>query len=209
MQPVDLHELKSRLDHDLEGQTVSGRTILDRLRVIDEESRKTAAYLDHRYAPFYYHLGKYIRPKSLMEIGFTLGLLSCSFLTSCKTVEEFCGFKEPSQDFLPLRLGRANVRLVFKGNASFHVGNPYDQHLSHIFSPNSWDCIILNDETVYDKHLEYLDVVWPCVSEHGLIVAEYIDRHAPARDAFFAFCESKSRQPVVFATRYGTGILQK
>jgi hypothetical protein len=209
MESVDLATLKGLLDHDLETGTVSGRAVLDRFRVIDEESRKTAAYLDHRYAPFYYHLGKRIRPKSLMEIGFTLGLLAGPFFVSCKTVERFVGFKEPSKDFLPTRLGKANIRQVFKGQAEYCVGNLYDSEFAHIFSPNSWDCIILNDETVYDKHLEYLDAVWPCLSEGGLIVAEYIDRHAPAGDAFLAFCESKNRRPQVFATRYGTGIVQK
>lgn len=209
MQQLDPQQLAKDINNDLDAQAISGRVLLDRLRLIDEDSRKTAAYLDHRYAPFYYHLGKHIEPKSVIEIGFTLGLLSASLLMSCKTVKQFLGFKSSVPEFVGTRIGKANIRIRFKGEANFYIGSLYDQEFIDIFSPNSWDLVILNDETVYDKHLEYLDAVWPHVSEHGLIVAEYIDRHAPAREAFHAFCESKNRQPVVFETRYGTGILQK
>ena len=89
MKKVDLQILETVLNTELDTQTISGRTLLDRFRVIDEDSRKTAPYLDHRYAPFYYYLGKHIEPESVMEFGFSIGLLSASFLTSCKTVKHF------------------------------------------------------------------------------------------------------------------------
>ena len=209
MNNIDLKTLKSSIDQDLDAQIVSGRILLDRLSVIEDSSRKTAAYLDHKYAPFYYHLGKYTSPDTVVEIGFDLGLLSSSFFSSCKTTKRFFGFKEPSKDFVPTRLGKSNIRMVFRGEAKFYNGSLHEEEFSDVFSPNPWDLVILNEETVYDKHLEYLDAVWPRIGEHGLVIAEYIDRHAPARDAFFAFCESKNRQPIIFETRYGTGILQK
>lgn len=209
MEKIDLKTLADTLNASLDGQTMSGRALLDRFRLIDEDSRKTAAYLDHRYAPFYYHLGKHVAPQSIVEIGFTLGLLSASFLTSCKTVKRYLGYKSSIPEFVSTRIGKANIKLTFKGEANFYIGNLFDQEFLDIFSPNSWDLVILNDETVYDKHLEYMDFVWPHLSEHGLVIAEYIDRHAPAREAFHAFCESRNRKPVVFETRYGTGILQK
>jgi hypothetical protein len=209
MEKFDLQDIVPILNKQLDLQLISGKTLLDRLSLIDESSRRTAAYLDHRYAPFYYHLGKHIRPECVMEIGFTLGLLSASFFTSCKTAKKFLGYKTSNSEFAPTRIGKANIKLRFKGEVNFYNGNLFDQEFLDIFSPNSWDVVILNDETVYDKHLEYLDFVWAHLSEHGLIIAEYIDRHIPAKDAFFAFCESKNRKPVVFDTRYGTGILQK
>lgn len=209
MQHIDLDLLKSKIDADLQAKRISGRALLDRFSVIDNDSRKTAPYLDHRYAVFYYHLGKYVKPLSVLEFGFTLGLLSCSFLSSCKTPKHFLGFKEIGPDYVPIRLGKRNIRLVFKEDANFYVGKLHDPEFEDIFSPNSWDLIILNIETVYDKHLEYLDFVWPKVSENGLIIAEYINRHIPAKEAFSAFCQSKNRKPAFFETRYGTGILQK
>lgn len=209
MQKIDLSSLKTNIDADLASRKISGSTLLDRFSVIDNDSRKTAPYVDHRYAVFYYHLGKYVKPLSVIEFGFNLGLLSCSFFTSCKSAKHFLGFKEVSSDYVPLRLGKRNVRLVFKGDAKFYIGKLHDQEFDDLFSPNSWDLAILNIETVYDKHLECLDLLWPQMSENGLIIAEYINRHIPAKDAFLAFCESKNRKPAIFETRYGTGILQK
>ena len=209
MDKIDLDELVVFLNDSLKKQTMSGRSILDRFRVIDESSRKTAPYLDPYYAPFYYYLGKYIKPKSLVEIGFDLGLLSSSFLTSCKSVEHFFGYKSSSEEFSSNRIGKSNIKQCFKGKANFYVGNIFDKEFFDIFSLNLQDLIIINDETVYDKHLEYLDVMWSNVSEHGFIIAEYITRHMPAKDAFLSFCESKNRKPAILATRYGTGILQK
>lgn len=206
---MELETLKNLLDKDLSLLTLSGRSILDRFRVVDDKSRKTAPYLDHRYAPFYYYLGKHIQPKNVMEIGFNLGLLSGSFLISCKTVKNFFGFKLISNNFIPTRLGKSNIKMVFKGNKKFFEGNLYENDFFDEFGKNLWDLIIINDENVYDQHLEYLEIVWPQISENGLIVAEYIHSHKAAGDAFLAFCESKNRQPLIFKTRYGTGIVQK
>ena len=138
-----------------------------------------------------------------------LGLLSCCFLSSCKSVERFFGYKTITDQFSSMRLGKSNIRAVFKGQRSFLTGNFFDQEFIDIFSPNSWDLVILNCEDSFDKHLEYLEIIWPQLSENGLVIAEYIGRHIPGNDAFLAFCESKNRKPVIFQTRYGTGVLQK
>lgn len=209
MYKIDLNDLKLKVDLDILSRKISGSTLLDRFSVIDNDSRKTAPYVDHRYSGFYYHLGKYVDPLSVMELGFNLGLLSCSFFTSCKSAKHFLGFNEISSNYVPLRLGKRNIRLVFKGDAKYYIGKLYDQEFNDLFSPNLWDLVIINIETVYDKHLECLDLLWPQMSDNGLIIAEYINHHIPAKDAFFAFCESKNRKPVLFETRYGTGILQK
>lgn len=209
MEKIDLSDLHKKIDKELNSQFISGRVLLDRFCLIDEDSRKTAAYLDHRYAPFYYYLGKHIKPKFIMEIGFNLGLLSASFLTSCKTVESFFGYKEKNDSFVPIRIGKANIRKKFKGRSDFYIGNFYNQEFINIISLNLMDLVFINDETSYDKHLEYLDTIWINLSENGLIVVDYINKHIPAKNAFLAFCESKNRKPVIFSTRYGTGILQK
>lgn len=206
---MNLDELKANLDKQLELGLVSGSLLLSKMRLLDEASRRSAAYCDHRYAPFYYHLGKFIRPESMIEFGFNLGLLSGSFLKSCKTVRDFLAFQPKKEGYYSPKLGRANVRDNYKNRLSVYVGSIHDEEFMAKISPNSWDLVILNDETVYDKHLEYLDFVWPYVSEGGLIVAEYIERHIPAKDAFFGFCDSKNRSPLVFDTRYGTGIVEK
>lgn len=209
MEKLDIHSIETKLRSDLEIGSISGRVILDRLRLIDEDSRKTAPYLDHKYAPFYYYLGKYISPKSMIEMGFDLGLLSCSFLTSCKKVERFFGYREESPNFVPLRIGKSNIKLRFKGHADFYLGKMHDFHFQKVISDSKWDLVLVNDETAYDKHLDYLEIIWDHVSEFGCIVCEYLDRHEPAKEAFDAFSHSKNRKPIFFKTRYGTGIIQK
>ena len=206
---MELATLKENIDQDLFTAKISGRIALSKMRLIDQASCKTAAYLDPRYAPFYYYLGKYIHPKSLVEFGFTLGLLSSTLIRSCKSVERFLGFKEQTKEYTSQRIGRSNIRVSFKGETEYFLGFLHEDDFLAKISPNSWDLFILNEETVYDKHLEYLDFLWSYLKEDGLVVAEYITRHKPAGEAFYAFCESKNRRPIVFDTRYGTGILQK
>lgn len=205
----DINLLPSLLKPALDSGLVSGRMLLDRMRFLDEASRMSAAYSDPKYAPFYYHLGKHLSPKSMIEMGFNLGLLGACFLKSCKTVERYLGFQEQTEGYYSSRLGMANLRSSYKGKTDIYVGTVLDEGFTQKISPNPWDLVILNEEVGFDKHLLRLDLLWPHVSENGVIVSEYIGRHTPAREAFEAFCLSQNRVPVVFDTRYGTGLVQK
>ena len=202
-----LKDFKPLLEADLSRQLVGGKFILDRFCVIDEDSRRSPAYVDPNFAGFYYHLGKYIQPTRLLEIGFDLGLLSASLMISCKSVKKFIGFRESGKTFMSPRLGHKNVGKVMKGEKIFHTGNLYDSVFESLIL--GVDAVVITDESSYDRHLEYLDFLWPCLSENGIIVCEYLDKNKPAKDAYRAFCESKNREPMLFATRYGTGMVQK
>lgn len=205
---MNFQALKPLLDAELNKQ-FSARTLLSSFRLIDEAARATASYSDPRYLPFYYHLGKFLQPKSVLEFGFGLGLCSASFFKSCKTTEEFLGFQEYSESFYSTRLGKANLRDNFRKKTNIHVGYLTDDKFMEEFSPKTWDLVILNSETGFDKHMLYLDFVWPQVSHDGVIVMDFIVRHTPAREAFFAFCKGKNKEPVTFDTRYGIGMVQK
>jgi len=205
---LELKEFKKALDSNLESRSISGKVILDRFCVIDESSRRSASYVDPNYSGFYYHLSKYVSPCSLLEIGFDLGLLSGTFLSSCKTVKKFLGYRQINKEFTSTRLGERNIKRSIKGDRNFYMGNLYDFNFEQLIS-GEWDMVFITDESHYDKHLEYLDFIWPSVSENGIIVCEYLNKNKPAKDAFMAFCESKNRQPLLFATRYGTGLVQK
>jgi len=206
---IKCDQIRDAVQPLLDSGLVSGRLLLDRMRVLDEYSRKTAPYSDHKYSPTYYHLGKFIKAESLMEIGFNLGLLSSCFLKSCKSVSKYLGFQSKKGDFYSSRLGECNVRDNYKGEFHFHLGKLTDGDFLRKVSPKSWDVVIINDEVGFDDHLTYLDFSWEHLSDNGIIVAEYVVRHTPAREAFKAFCESKSRNPVFLDTRYGTGLVQK
>jgi hypothetical protein len=209
MNQFDLEDIRDKLEDDLQKQVVSSRVLLDRLRLIDEDSRKTAAYLDPNYAGFYYHLGKYIKPQNVIEFGFNLGLLTGCLFASCKTVKTFLALNKTKEDFIASRIGRSNIKLRFKGKSIYYCGSLFDRDFDKHVSKKSWDLIIINDEAGYDEHLQYLDFSWNCLGENGCIVSDYLNRHEPAKSAFVAFCESKTRKPVFFKTRYGTGIVQK
>jgi predicted O-methyltransferase YrrM len=209
MEKVDLKILSDKLNADLSSQIISGRILLDRLSVVDENSRKSPAYPDHKYAPFYYYLGKYFKAEKVMELGFSLGLLSSSYFTSNKSAEVFFGFREKSLDFASIRIGKRNIKQRFKGDTSFYVGNFFDQEFTEIADLHKWDLIFVNEELSYDKHLEYFDIAWDLLSENGILIMDYIGHHEPAKNAFYSFANSKNRDFVVFDTRYKTGVLQK
>jgi len=209
MEKIELQTLKEKIDDNLRQQVVGGRTLLDRFCVIEDESRKTPAYADPTYSGFYYHLGKQLQPLTVLEIGFDLGLLSGSFFISNKTANTFLGFREKSKEFASVRLGRQNIKKVMKGQRDFYIGALYDEAFDKLFSICQWDMVILTDEAKYDKNLEYLDFVWSQISPQGIIVCEYLSRTPAVKDAFFAFCENKSREYVTFKTRYQTGLVQK
>lgn len=190
---------------------------LDRMRVIEEASRNTASYNDPRYIPFYYWLGTLIKPQSLVEIGFKLGLLSGNFFWSCKTIKNFLAFQEKTKDYYSARLGLANIRSGgfyrqgdhYKGPLKIHVGAIYDENFVKWLEDGSWDVAFINEEVGYDKHKAYLDLIWSKLNRDGLIVMDYINFHQPAKDAYFDFCRLMNRKPVVVPTRYGVGLIQK
>lgn len=209
MEKFDLEELAKRVNESFLSQTISGRALLDRLAVIDENSRKTAAYADHKYAPFYYCLGKELKAESIMELGFSLGLLSSSYLFSNKFAKYFFGFREISNHYFSMRIGKSNIDKRFKGESNFYVGNLFDQDFLKIRNSRKWDLVFVNEELSYDKHLEYFDIAWDSMSENALLIIEHIGRHNPAKEAFVNFCSSKNRNFITFDTRYKTGIVQK
>ena len=205
---MTLSELKIQLDNKLSKQ-FSARVLLDNLRLIDESSRKTSAYTDPLYLPFYYHLGSLIQPKTILEMGFRLGLFSACFLKGCKTVESVLGFQESDGEYYSDRLGRANVlQNARRIPVEVYVGKTTDDGFIDALERNKFGCALFNEEMGYDKHLAYLDLVWPHMEIEGFMVMDYVNRHAPAKQAFLDFCKSKNRDPIFFQTRYGVGIVQ-
>ena len=206
---MELSELRVQLENKLKTSSLSARTFLDRFRLIDESSRNTAAYNDPKYAPFYYHLGSLIQPKNMVEIGFQLGLLSGCFLKSCKTVDNFAAFQESSDNFYSTRIGRSNIRSLYKGKFNAHVGKFYDPEWFELFNSSKWDVIFLNEEMEYAQHMDRMESIWSQVAFNGLIVMDYINFHKPAQQAFLNFCKTKGRVPISIDTRYGVGVIVK
>jgi len=208
MKQIELEYLKKKVDVDLKKQLISGRVLLDRYCMIDELSRKSPSYCDPNYAGFYYHLGKYISPNSLMEFGFDLGLFSACFMISCKTVKNYFAFRESDGSFFSERIGARNIRRSYKGNSKYHYGSIHDDIFDKVFE-NRWDMVIFSVEEKYDKQLQYFEFVWPYLNENAIMVCDNIRRNQATKDAFEAFAFSKNRESCFFNTRHGTMILQK
>jgi len=213
MEGVILHAtteaLYLQLNSKLEKSLIPAKILLDKFRVIDESSRKTAPYTDPVYAPFYYYLGTLIEAESVAEIGIRLALLSGCFLKGCKTVKTFLGFQETTEEYYSLRLAKANIKSVFKGKFDFYLGKVTDDAFVDCFTKRNWDVVIINEEMTYDLHRNYLDMIWEHMTYEGLIVMDYISSHEPAKRAFFDFCKIQNRKPITFKTRYGVGIVQR
>ena len=206
---MNASKLKPILDSKLAKSLIPARILLDKFRVIEESSRKTAPYTDPAYAPFYYYLGTLIEAKSVAEIGTRLALLSGCFLKGCKTVKTFLGFQEKTEEYYSLRLARANIKSVFKGRFDFYLGEITDDAFVDYFAKRNWDTVIINEEMTYDRHRDYLDMIWQHMAGDGLIVMDYISSHEHAKKAYFDFCKTQNREPITFKTRYGVGIVQR
>jgi hypothetical protein len=205
---MDFKNIERQLNLDLRNNIINGKVILNKFRLINENNRKSPAYLDHRYAPFYYHLGKYFQPESFFEIGFSLGLLSGSFLTSCKITKYFFGFNE-SQENLPLRLGKSNIKLVFNGQADFYLGKSFDQDFLNKANQRKWDLVLIDKESGYDKCLEFFEIGWQNLKDDGLMLVEHTNHNRSVLTALKDFLDSKNRTFLNFETRYGTAMIQK
>ena len=209
MEKVDLGSLVKSINSDLKGQLISSRVLMNNFRFINELSRKTPAYSDPLFVPFYYYLGKYIKPKTVLEMGFRLGLFSGSFFKSCSTVDHFFGFQSKPEGFYSPRMARANIKQSYRGSIDFYMGTVLDDVFVEKLSSKSWDLVIINEEENYDTHRTYLDYIWENVSHEGLVVMDYVNSHKPAGDALIDFCKGNNRDPIFFKTRYGVGVVKK
>lgn len=194
-----MDQLKELVDSELVKQLISPRTLLARCRGFDENS---VCDQDPKYLPFYYHLGKFITPKSLLEIGFNLGFCSTSFLTSCKSVENFLAVKPQTEDFYSARYGKANVREVYFEYLEIvrEMPETFDQ---------KWDLVLVNEKLTYDQHRVIFDTVWPNISEDGHLLVEHLSEHESVRRAFFDFCKVVNRNAIFFNSKFVAGMVKK
>jgi len=206
---MDIKEIKSAIEAKFK-KNIPSHIFLDRMRLIDEDSRKGFAYNDPTYIAFYYWLGTLLETKALIEIGFRLGLLSGSFLRSCKTVKYFLALQEiKGNEFYSERLGRSNIKDVYKKDLYIHVGGLDNDVFESKLKSCEFDLAIINEESSYDRHRLYFDLLWPQLASGGIIVVDYLKRYKPSATAFKDFCISKNIEPTYVKTTYGVGLIRK
>jgi hypothetical protein len=185
-------------------------SLLAQAKMLDAASRDTPAFNDTRYFPFYYHLGVELgylgdlplRPKRVCQIGSKLGLIGACFMKGCDSVEEWSAM-ESYDEYPPASLIRSNLRLNGKAKVDFMM-------LNETLMKQEWpmDLAMLTEKYESDKVSEYLEFFWKRLSPEGLLVVDYIEDDA-VREPFKSFCRVKNREPEVFDTRYGVGIIKR
>lgn len=205
----DLKNIVSNLKNDLKAELISPRIILSSLLFIQESSRKSSAYTDPLYMPFYYHLGKHISPKNYIQIGLNLGLSSACFFKGCKTVKDFLAFQRKSEVFYSSRLSVKNVKNHYKENFNLHHGDFYDKIFEDVVFSKKWDLIMVDERLLYDSHLRCLEILWPALEHDGIMVVDRVLSDKSAKDSFKNFCNIKNRESHIIKTRYGVGLVQK
>lgn len=200
---MDIQILQLELQKDLEKQTISSKALLGTFRLLTDKSRLTGAYQDPLYFPLYYHLGKRIDAKNLIEWNFNLGLYGGCFLKGNNTVENIFAFHEKTDEFYSSRMGVSNIKNHY--HKKFEICEGTIEEAQEGLSKDSWDIAIVNGEVSYKKQISRLNVLWEHLKLDGLIVVDYIY----SNHGFEYFCHTRNRVPIIFNTRYGIGIIQK
>ena len=202
-------ELKQLIENDISKFLMPPRVLLTKFHMLDDAARETVVCSDPTYFPFYYHLGKYIKPKNIIQIGFGLGLVAGSFMSSCDTIEEFFGIHTPNETNYTWRTGRTNVLSVnpkLKSNFKIAVGDFKDYE--HLVS-KKWDLVLINDHMEYDKYRYILDVLWDSLNLDCFMIVDMIDTQSVCSKGFMDLCKIKNRECVVLKTLYGSGIIKR
>ena len=206
---MDLNKLKNDMEDALEGGLAGPRALLDKLRMMDDDSRKSPQYQDPNYLPFYYHLSKHLKPKTILQVGFNLGLPLCCFLQGCSSVTMAVGFQFESVDFYSRRLGVSNIKDI-KGRSfpfAFHLGRITDEPFVRMISQGI-DLVIVAEKVGLDLS-DVLEVCWQNLNLDGFIVLDKASPESAEGVLFSDFCRSKNRDFIFFGTRYGTALAMK
>lgn len=175
--------------------------LLPNVRLISEQSRYCPSFTDPTYIAAFYQLGKFIKPDSVLEIGFGLGLKAACFLLS-STVKNYKAYQFESEIFYFQRLGIVNVKAVWDGLLDLQVIKTIDQ----VDRSKLYDAVFINDQDRDFKSI--LEVSWDLLSKEGLLIVDYINSSV-RNQTFITFCQAKNREFDLFETRYGLGIVRK
>lgn len=180
------------------------RMMLSKFSLIDEKSRHSHAFLDPSYLPFYYHLGKVFKAKSLLEIGFGIGLQSACYFMSNPDVENYLSLQEP-EGYYSSKIGKSNIKRVYRN--SFDVIGNYFHDGSFIDKLNKrkWDLVFINETRNYDVLLLWLNNIWDSLG--GVICMDKVNSEEQNRRAYKDFCKNKGKEHHIIETRYGMGLI--
>ena len=199
-----------KLKSKLSAQAISTRALLDKLRLIDESSRKSSQYQDPRYLPFYYYLSRLQDSKSLLHVGFDLGLPSCCFLQGCSSVNRMVCFQRKSSSFYSPRIAISNIKDIKGKNFDvlYHYGSLLDKEIEAVMSLG-FDSILITERMNDDQMNEALNLCWEWLNLDGILCIDHSTSDKHMGEMIKDFCKAKDRQFSAFETRYGAVVVQK
>jgi len=204
----DFAEIRDLMCRKLKQSSIPPRMLLSRFRFIDEKSRYSRACLDPNYLPFYFYLGRLFPRQSVLEIGFGLGLNGSLYMMGCSEVNDYLAIQEITNEYYSLRLGRANVKQVYNKTAGLYVGKLHDEIFMNRMRIHKWDVAIITEIRGYDTNVSWLSTVWDEMNDGGIICIDNTETEV-VNKSYRDFCRIKGREPFIFPTRYGIGVIEK
>ena len=201
-----LNELTTYLKDRLNKKPLNPRHILSQFKLNNEDYRHSYEYTDPRYYPFFYYLGKKIKPSNLLEFGLEMGIESGCFIHGCKTLNGYLGFKSLLQNYWSPRLALCNIKNVLNKKIDYWYGDTEDPEFIKAFLSKKWDCVLMLKSNLTNRY--YLDLAWNQMPIGGYLIVDNI-KSIEINNCFKDFCIIKNREGNFLDTRYGTGIIIK
>lgn len=204
---MELENIKSELEKKLSLSLINPRILLDRLRLIDEDSRRSPQYQDPNYLPFFYYLSGVVSPKVILNIGLDLALPICCFLKGCHSAKRLIALQPDLGSFYSQRLAISNIKDTSRLSVDFHFGGIADEGFLKMIS-GGLDLVVISEHSGFDLS-DILEICWQNLNLNGFLVLDKVSIGSAERKFFSDFCRSKNRDFIFFNTRYGTALSAK
>lgn len=194
---MDFTTLQEKLDNP----TIHSKHLLNNVVLINNKDRETATFTDPCYLPFYYHLGKICKAKSIVHIDYKLALEDVCFIQGALS-ESWVGYNPCSDDdHESINLALNNVKRFCKKVKKCVELKDFEESVA-----KGHDVFIVT-------HVNHLKVfrndIWDNLFPEGLLIVDNIYADEDGDGKLTDFAKSVNRIPIFFRTRYGIGIVER
>ena len=186
-----MNNFQEKLNSVLQNSIMPVSALIGNCKTIENSSLHNPNYF-----PFYYHLGKVVDAKSILDTDFYLGLKEVCFLKSCKSILKITGIVPNHEEYKDLGVKYAKDNIKNVRNIDVEIA----ESLSNI--DGSWDLIFCDNPSFARNNIQKL---WGLLCFEGLLVIGNIYKN---EEEFSSIAVSVNRVPVVFE-RYKVGIIQR
>lgn len=197
------------LRKQLESGNMPANILFSNLGFMNYQIKDSIRFCDSKNLPFYYHLGKQLFVSKVLQIGLedTSAYIGPCFMQSSKSIHHWIGIDNDMNKMINFVRSNIKSKMTDDGDCSILIGD--FEYLKSKLKVFEFDlCIIATDKE--KTFIEGLEIAWPKLKDEGLLVCDYISENTPdINNCFLKFCRVKNRQPVLFNTRNGVGVIEK